>query len=96
MTYLITDKKDIKAYIFYLEKKKGGACVFWRKNYAILNRCYLQGCHETKKELWRMRILGACIFLKFFGGKNNFLTVVIGGKTSRKKKMTFNLLSTEL
>ena len=29
--------------------------------------------HETKKkELWRMRILGACIFLKFFGGKNNF------------------------
>ena len=25
-------------------------------------------------------------FLKFFGGKNNFLTVVIRGKTSRKKK----------
>ena len=33
-------------------------------------------------------------FFKFFGGKNNFLTVVIRGKTSRKK--TFNLLSTEL
>ena len=35
---------------------------------------------------------GACVFwapvffLKFFGGKNNFLTVVIRGKTSRKKK----------
>ena len=39
-----------------------------------------------KKELWRTRILGARIFLKFFGGKNNFLTVVIRGKTSRKKK----------
>ena len=43
---------------------------------------------------------GACVFwapvfFKFFGGKNNFLTVVIRGKTSRKKK-TFNLLSTEL
>ena len=25
-------------------------------------------------------------FFKFFGGKNNFLTVVIRGKTSRKKK----------
>ena len=42
--------------------------------------------NQKKKELWRMRILGACIFLKFFGGKNNFLTVVIRGKTSRKKK----------
>ena len=40
-----------------------------------------------KKELWRTRILGARIFFfKFFGGKNNFLTVVIRGKTSRKKK----------
>ena len=32
-----------------------------------------------------MRILGACIFLKFFGGKNNFLTVVIRGKPRGKK-----------
>ena len=38
---------------------------------------------------------GRLYFLKFFGEKNNFLTVVIRGKTSRKKK-TFNLLSTEL
>ena len=88
MTYLITDKKDIKAYIFYLEKKKGGACVFWRENYAILNRCYLQGCHETKrkKRIMAHAYFGRLYFLKFFGEKNNFLTVVIRGKTSRKKK----------
>ena len=43
--------------------------------------------NQKKKELWRTRILGARIFFfKFFGGKNNFLTVVIRGKTSRKKK----------
>ena len=68
-----------------------GACkVFWRENYAILNRCYSQGCHETKKKKkknYGARVFWAPVFfLKFFGGKNNFLTVVIREKTSRKKK----------
>ena len=48
-----------------------------------------------KKGIMAHAYFGRLYFLKFFGGKNNFLTVVIRGKPSRKKK-TFNLLITEL
>ena len=40
--------------------------VFWRENVAILTRCYLQ---NRLKKNWRMRIISARIFTKFFGGK---------------------------
>ena len=43
---------------------------------------------NQKKKNYGARVFWAPVFffLKFFGGKNNFLTVVIRGKTSRKKK----------
>lgn len=44
-----------------------GACikVFRRETYAILTRCYLQNNNKN----WRMRILSAPYFSKYFGGK---------------------------
>ena len=43
---------------------------------------------NQKKKNYGARVFWApaFFFFKFFGGKNNFLTVVIRGKTSRKKK----------
>ena len=42
---------------------------------------------KKKKKNYGARVFWAPVFfLKFFGGKNNFLTVVIREKTSRKKK----------
>ena len=41
---------------------------------------------KKKKGIMAHAYFGRLYFLKFFGGKNNFLTVVIRGKTSRKKK----------
>ena len=42
---------------------------------------------NQKKKNYGARVFWAPVFFfKFFGGKNNFLTVVIRGKTSRKKK----------
>ena len=76
-----------------------GACIFLSFLAGKLRdfKPMLLTCHETKKKkrIMAHAYFGRLNFFKFFGGKNNFLTVVIRGKTSRKKK-TFNLLSTEL
>ena len=75
MTYLITDKKDIKAYIFYLGKKRRrmrilGACIFLSFLVGKLRdfKLMLLTCHETKKKkrIMAHAYFGRLYFLKVF------------------------------
>ena len=50
--YLITIWLNMQETLPFCKKEKKrrmrilGACIFWRENYAILNRCYLQSFNE--------------------------------------------------
>ena len=84
--YLITIWLNMHETLSFCKKKKNGACVcwapvfflsFWRENYAILNRCYLQSFMNQKKA---HAYFGRPFFLSFLAGKLNFFQTAVTEK----------------
>ena len=96
--YLITIWLNMHETLSFCKKKTahayfGRLCFFlsfWRENYAILNRCYLQSFMNQKKSAC---VFWAPVFSKFFGGKTKFFSNSCYRKKPRTlEKVFFDLL----